>query len=168
MISTRPALAIVLRVLGQEIKDAHSVDGVKARPARLDGFEDLPERPDAAQCLQEGCPRPHPGGLVRAQAVAQHRQAEAPGRPFVEHVKRREQAKDPVERRLVGARGLRQLLRAHRALGEQVGDPQLGRRINRARDVSSPDQSQQRRGGRAIRFGCLRAACLRAACLRAA
>ena len=93
---------------------------------------------------QDACP---PGR--RCAGVRPGREAEVRGASSSNTPRAARTRKHAVERRLVGAGGPGQFCGASRAVGQEVGDPQLGRRVDAARDVDSPDHSQQRGRGRA-------------------
>ena len=87
-------------ILADELEQAHSKRDVDPWRPGLDRLEDVLVGLDAAD--QQGGPRPHACRGVAAQAVAEHGQAEGSGLNLVEHAERGEEAKDAVERGLVG------------------------------------------------------------------
>ncbi len=75
------------------------------------------------------------------------REAEVSGLVLLEHAQGSQDPEHSVQGRLVRARSSGQLLGASRALGEEVGDAQLGDGVDAAGDVDAPDHGQQSAGG---------------------
>jgi hypothetical protein len=126
-------------VLGEELEETHSEADVQARLAGPDRIQDVRKGLDAADRLQENGPCSHACGNVAAQPIADGRQAEGSGLNLVEYAERGQQAKYAVQRRLVDAGDLGQIPGADGAVDEEVGDPQLGHRVDGPRAVDPPD-----------------------------
>lgn len=105
-------------MLSKELEYSGSKLAFESGRPGLDGLQDMLERADAAERLEEGGPRPHPQGGIRAQPLPDRRQAERAAIVLLEYVQRCEEAKHPVQGGLIGAGALGQLPCANRTIGE--------------------------------------------------
>jgi hypothetical protein len=118
--------------------------------AGSDRLENVGERSHPAHRLHEYGPGSHPGARPALQALAHNREAEPAGLVLLEHAEGGEHPQDPIERELMHPGDRRELVRAPRTVGQEVGDPELGGGVHAAGDVDPPDHRQQPAGGGAL------------------
>ena len=146
LVEERPLVGVPAEVR-EEVDPVYVVERRLPRPHAM---QEVPTGPPERLAGDEEHHRPQRPRCVAPERLGQRRQGEPPVGRLREHALARQQPQHAVERRRVRAGRGRQVVRAPRPAGQQVGDAQVGRGVERLADAVPEEEVAKvlaRRGG---------------------
>jgi hypothetical protein len=139
VVEERPLLG-VLAVVAEEANPVHAVE---CRLPRPHGVQQVPPRAPERLAAVEQHARPHRVRRVAAERLGHRRQDEPPVVRLREHARAGQQPQHAVERRRVGPGRAGEVVRGARPAGEEIGDAQLGRDVDRLGEPVAVEQAAE-------------------------
>jgi len=132
-----------LRVSGEVVKEARSVGVVERGLPGPHGVQQVAPRSPVRFVEQQQDGRPQGARDARTQSDPHRGQGEAARPDLIEHSGPREDQQDSAEAWQMRPGRLRQLLDLPRAVGQEVGNAEAGRDVDRLRDPIAPNEGEK-------------------------